>query len=376
MCTCGAYGCLVHSGRARTAVVVAMLVAHACVTSSSASPSTADAPSAALSTSGNAGSLELAFAGDVHFTEHVAALLRAPKAHRLSQVRSLMQGADVSVVNFESAIATSGPKAPKIYHFKAPAAALDDLAGAGIDVVSMANNHAVDFQEAGLRQTLTAIAPHQGSAARRPIVTGIGSNLATAMAPAVVNVRGIRVAVFGATAVPDWTAAHHSATRTSPGVNSVTRSDDSLVAAVKRWRPRVDVVVVVMHWGVEYTKCPTNRDRTRAQRLVDAGALMVIGAHPHIQQGMGMMGTSLVAYSLGNFIWFLNNRTDRASTGVLHVRVTNGKVAKAWWVATRTQDSGEPAKVTDARWLDRVRSDLTTRRNCASLNVPPGWSVQ
>ncbi|MEI7655669.1 MAG: CapA family protein, partial [Actinomycetes bacterium] len=84
--------------------------------------------------------IELAFAGDVHFTEQLAALLKVAPAHRLQRVKALMSGADVAVVNLETAIATSGSPAAKIYHFRAPGTALTALAAAGIDVVSMANN--------------------------------------------------------------------------------------------------------------------------------------------------------------------------------------------------------------------------------------------
>jgi len=319
--------------------------------------------------------IELAFAGDVHFTEQLAALLKVAPAHRLQRVKALMSGADVAVVNLETAIATSGSPAAKIYHFRAPGTALTALAAAGIDVVSMANNHAVDFGDVGLRQTLSAVQSHQGAHALAPKVVGIGSNLAMAMAPAVMTVKGVKIAIFAATAIPDWTAAHHSAGRSEPGVNSIVHSDAGLVAAVKQWRPRVDVVITFMHWGVEYTTCPKRAERSRARDLVAAGADLVIGSHPHIQQGIGMMGRSLVAYSLGNFVWFLNDRPDRASTGVLHVRVSGRHVDKAWWVATHTLDSGEPAKVTDRVWLARVRKDLANRRQCADLRTPTGWNV-
>ncbi|NBU30361.1 MAG: hypothetical protein EBS41_02430, partial [Actinobacteria bacterium] len=135
-------------------------------------------------------------AGDVHFTEQLAALLKVAPAHRLQRVKALMSGADVAVVNLETAIATSGSPAAKIYHFRAPGTALTALAAAGIDVVSMANNHAVDFGDVGLRQTLSAVQSHQGAHALAPKVVGIGSNLAMAMAPAVMTVKGVKIAIF------------------------------------------------------------------------------------------------------------------------------------------------------------------------------------
>ncbi|MBU6213371.1 MAG: CapA family protein [Actinomycetales bacterium] len=317
--------------------------------------------------------IEFAFAGDVHFTEQVAGLLRVPKDRRLARVRALMSAADVSMVNFESAITGRGTPAPKVYHFRAPASSLDALASAGVDVVTMANNHAVDFGKVGLADTLSAVDKHRDRGA--PWVVGIGRNLGQANAPVVLRVKGQRIAVFGATDIPDWTAAHYAAGRNRGGVNSTVRSDAALVSAVKQWRSRADIVVVFMHWGMEYTKCPSRSQRTKASDLVGAGADLVIGSHPHIQQGMGMKGRALVAYSLGNFIWFWNDRLDRASTGVLHVKMRGRQVVRAWWKPTHTLNSGEPTPVTDRARIAQVARDLRQRGDCAGLKTPAGWKV-
>ena len=349
---------------ARRRVFVAGIGAVVCVLQLDAAPPAAAKPPAVI---------DFAFAGDVHFTEQVAGLLQVPKPRRLAKVKALMAGADIAMVNFESAVTTRGTPAPKTYHFRAPASSLDALAAAGVDVVTMANNHAVDFGAQGLTDTLAAVDWHRKLGA--PWVVGIGRNLAQANAPVVLQVKGLRVAVFGATDIPDWTAAKFPATRTRAGVNSTVRSDAALVAAVKQWRGRADIVVVLMHWGVEYTKCPSRSQRNKSRDLVAAGADLVIGSHPHIQQGMGMKGKALVAYSLGNFIWFWNDRLDRASTGVLHVQMRGREVIRAWWKPTRTLDSGEPTPVTDKSRIATVARDLRQRAACADLALPKGWKV-
>ena len=318
--------------------------------------------------------IDFAFAGDVHFTEQVAGLLEVPAGRRLQRVKALMSPADVAMVNFESAVTTRGTPAPKRYHFRAPASSLDALAAAGVDVVSMANNHSVDFGPIGLSDTLAAVDAHRRG--RAPAVVGIGRNISEANAPAVLRVKGQRIAVFAATDIPDWTAAHHAAGKKKAGVNSTMRSDSALVNAVRRWRARADIVVVFMHWGVEYTKCTSTSQRDTAARLVGAGADIIVGAHPHIQQGMGMRGKALVAYSLGNFIWFWNDRLDRASTGVLHVRMRGRDVVSSRWQPTRTRDSGEPELVTDAQRIAQVAADLKKRRGCSDLSRPPRWQVR
>lgn len=88
-----------------------------------------------------------------------------------------------------------------------------------------------------------------------------------------------------------------------------------------------------------------------------------------------MKGRALVAYSLGNFIWFWNDRLDRASTGVLHVKMRGRQVVRAWWKPTHTLNSGEPTPVTDRARIAQVARDLRQRGDCAGLKTPAGWKV-
>ncbi len=133
------------------------------------------------------------------------------------------------MLNLETAITERGREEPKQFHFRAPATALQAFAGAGVDVLSMANNHGVDYGAAGLEDTLAAVASS-------PIpVVGIGRDAAQAFAPAVVDVRGTSVAVLGGTQVPDRTTAAWRARRT-PDPGSPPRSN--LIACWRRSRLR------------------------------------------------------------------------------------------------------------------------------------------
>jgi len=251
--------------------------------------------------------LTMAFAGDVHFEDYLAPLARDPQG--LAGLRSTLGAADLSVVNLETAITERGTKIGKEFHFRAPASALVTVQNAGVDAVSMANNHGVDYGPVGLQDTL---------AAKRtsPIpVVGIGADEAEAYAPAVLSAKGLKVAVFGASEVFEMTLARYSAGPEKGGIASaapVTRLRQAVAAAHRKY----DVVVVFLHWGLDYQKCPDNLSAETAQALAEAGADIIVGGHSHRVNGAGWLGRSYVAYGLGNFVWWRSHEPDSRS-GVL-----------------------------------------------------------
>ncbi len=299
-------------------------------------PSTAPpSPSTTTTTAGRRGSgaaVTLAFGGDVHFEGHLRRALLADPAGVLSPIAPVLSAADVAMVNLETAITEGGSPAPKTYTFRAPAAAFDALRGAGVDVATMANNHAVDFGPGGLTDTLAAVREKAF-----PVV-GIGADDSAAYAPHRLEVKGQRIAIFGATDVLDdnlmtaWTAAPGHAGLAStkgPGL-------DRLAAMIAAERPRADTVVVYLHWGVEGRTCPSDRQQEVAVRLAVAGADVIVGAHTHRLEGGGRLGPVLVGYGLGNFVWY-NEGGPRGATGVLEVTVTGRDVDSYRWIPARIQ---------------------------------------
>lgn len=308
------------------------------------------------------GPVTLAFAGDVHFADQVAALLEQPQTS-LAELRPYLGSADLAVVNLETAITTRGTKQPKKYHFRAPPTALEALAAAGVDAVTMANNHAVDYGEVGLRDTLAAQA---GS----PVpVIGIGADARQAYAPALFDVRGTTLAVLGATQVPDWTRATWPAADNRPGV-ALSLPSARLVAAVRAARARADVVVVYLHWGTNYIDCPDGDQRRVVSVLRRAGADLIVGTHAHRIQGSGWVGDTFVAYGLGNFVWYGSDEPD-ARTGVLTVTLdATGRAVEQTWTPLLVNPDGVP-RPPDAAGTDRVTRAWLKARTCAGLASAP-----
>jgi len=308
------------------------------------------------------GTVRIGFAGDVHFMERTANLLADP-ATAFGPAAAVLAAPDLTMVNLETSISVGGRPEAKSFTFQAPPTAFAALRAAGVDLVTMANNHAADYGSAGLAQTLTAI--------RRsgfPVV-GIGANAGAAFAPRYLRVNGVRLAFLAASQVRDETLAHFSAADARPGVADAY--SDRLVASVRAARTRADVVIVYLHWGTEYQSCPNGDQRALADRLAAAGATAVVGAHAHVLQGAGWRPDGrYVAYGLGNYFWWRSFGNAQDDNGVLTLTVTGNKVRAAVFLPARLDDRGIAVPATGAD-ASRILGQFEQGRQCAGLLSSP-----
>jgi poly-gamma-glutamate capsule biosynthesis protein CapA/YwtB (metallophosphatase superfamily) len=300
----------------------------------------------------------LAFGGDVHFESPIREKLAASPASVLAPIARVLSRADVAMVNLETAVTDGGAPAPKEYVFRAPASAFDALKSGGVDLATVANNHGMDFGKTGLRDTLKA------ARARGVPVVGAGWNDRQAYAPRRVTVNGQRIAMIGATQVLDdhlitaWTAG--------PGKMGLASAKDEprLVRAVREARKTSDTVVVNLHWGVELSSCPTSLQTSLADRLVAAGADVVVGSHAHVLLGAGIKRKALVSYGLGNFVFYAS-RESTVQSGVLEVTVTGRRIDRYRWVPARIS-GGVPRPLSGASRAQAV-SSWRSLRSCTDL---------
>ncbi|MFN8051342.1 MAG: CapA family protein [Acidimicrobiales bacterium] len=303
------------------------------------------------------------FGGDIHFDGPLAHTLATAPDSVLAGVQPALRDADVAVVNLETSIGHGGDKAAKAFNFQAPPEAFAALTGAGVDVIGMANNHALDYGQSGLTQTLAAI-----DAAKAPVI-GLGANEAAALAPFTTTVNGQRIAVLAATAVidsnlvSDWTA-----TATHPGVASAKRADQ-LVAAVAAARRNADTVAVFLHWGTEKSFCANEQQLALAPKLVAAGADLVIGSHAHRVLAGGYVGHAYVDYGLGNFV-FKAGGGDGRDTGLLRVTVTGRRVDSAEWLPGRIGGNYLPSLLSGADQASELAA-WESRKACSKLASAP-----
>jgi poly-gamma-glutamate synthesis protein (capsule biosynthesis protein) len=368
--------CTEQPGTGSRLVVLAALATVAALAACSSRADTGEPrpqqPSAATRSASPPGpgpTVTLAFAGDVHFQLHLQRLLARPGAG-LGRVDRVLAAADVTMVNLESAVTERGTPDPKEletpadrYWFRTSATALEVLASAGVDVVSMANNHGVDYGPVGLRDTLRA-------ARNGPVaVVGVGRDQRAALAPYRTTVRGVELAFLAADGSPREGASRlWEAGPATPGIAAArARTPRALLAAVQAESRRADVVVVYLHWGREGRGCPTGQQRRTAVALAEAGADVVVGSHAHLLQAGGWIGDTYVGYGLGNFVWYHNHQPE---TGVLRLRVRDGRVVADAWAPARIHLWGLPLPLAGAARSDAV-ADWRRLRACADLAPEP-----
>jgi poly-gamma-glutamate synthesis protein (capsule biosynthesis protein) len=332
-------------------------------TTTAAAPSAKSTVDAAARPAEPAGTVTLAFAGDVHFTERTQVRLGIDPA--LGPMSPALAAADFSMVNLESAITTRGTPQAKKYHFRTAPEALTALQHSGVDAVTMANNHAVDYGAQGLADSLAA----QRDA---PIpVVGIGADAAEAYRPYTTTVNGVRLAVLAASQVHDITNQDFRATATAPGIASAL-DRPRLLKAVRDAKAHADVVVVYLHWGTEGQNCPGPEQKSIAADLSAAGATAVVGTHAHVMLGSGMLGPTYVAYGFGNFLWYGSSPYPHSDeTGVTTLTVSRGKVTGAVFAPALVDGQGVPQPRTGAAG-QRITDRYAQLRQCTGLTAAPG----
>lgn len=344
-------GCGTAPAPIRSASPVARTPAGAPRTAGSAAPSATPSPAGR--------DITLAVAGDVHFTGRTAVLLDHPET-AFGSIAGVLRGTDLTVLNLETAITTRGAEQPKEYHFRAPATAFDALRAAGVDAVTLANNHVLDYGQVGLADTLAA-----AKAAHFPYF-GIGADADAAWAPLVLTVAGTRIAFVGVSQVHDL-ASSWVATGDRPGEANAINATRTL-AAVRAARSRADVVIVFMHWGTEGDGCPNAEQKSLAKKLADAGADIILGAHAHVLQGSGWLGHTYVAYGMGNFLWY--GTSHGSQTGVLKLTLHPHAPLSAQFLPAVVSDSGQPVLLTGSA-KSRAATDYAGLRGCTGLATAP-----
>lgn len=281
--------------------------------------------------------IHLAAVGDIMLDRGLGYNLSQGRlAYPFAKVADRLQAADITVGNLESALGTVGEPAPKSYPFRAPPEAAQALALGGFDVVSLANNHGMDYGPEALLQALELLK----AANVQPI--GAGANRAEARAPYITTVNGLTVALLGYVNVPvearsAFDVAVWDATETTPGL--AWGEPESVAADVTAVSQQVDLVVVVLHSGFEYIEEPGEKQAAIARAAIDAGADLVIGHHAHILQGIEYYHGGVIVYGLGNFAFEIDGDPN---TAILNVWLDKNGVRELELVPAIIQFGGQP----------------------------------
>lgn len=294
--------------------------------------------------------VRLVFVGDVMLDDGPGRTIQAggdPLAH----FAAALKDADFTVGNLECPVATTGKALEnKIYAFRARPQALEVLKDR-FDALAVSNNHSGDYGQEAFVETLDRL----DQAGIRHF--GGGRNLAAAHAPLWVERKGLRIALLG---YNEFKPRSFEAGADWPGI--AWSEDSQVVADIRAARAAgADLVIPFMHWGWEREPQPSERQRQLARTMIDAGADLVIGGHPHITQGAEYYQGKLIVYSLGNFV-FDGFETPETRRGWL-LRLTVDRSGLIAWdtLAADMDNDGTPHPVPGAQTPCGRAGDKTVR---------------
>ena len=243
------------------------------------------------------GSALLAFAGDVMFSDPFLASYDKSGISAIadSEMLERMQNADLFVINEEFPFSLRGEAMEdKQFTFRADPKYVEIFQKMGVDIATVANNHALDFGRDAFLDTLDTL--------KSAGITCIGGgyHLSEASAPAVQTIKGQTFAIFGATRVSP--SATWYASDSQAGLFQ-TYDATLLNQKIAEVHTEYDHVIVFVHWGIEKNETPEDYQRSLAKGYIDAGADLVVGCHPHVLQGFEYYNGVPIVYSLGNYLF-------------------------------------------------------------------------
>ena len=230
-------------------------------------------------------------------------------------IASSTRDADLTVGNLEGPISDKGVNQGSIYSFRDDPRAVAGLSFAGFDVMVLANNHIFDWGRAALSDTVS-ILNREGIRA-----IGAGRNEEEANSAFVADLKGTKIAIVAYTNLyPDSFFAHGNV----PGISQ--SSEEAMAARITELRTKADIIVVAMHWGEEYEVRSNAYQERIGRMLIDAGANVVVGTHPHVVQEVERYKDGWIAYSLGNFVFDQNFSNEVERGAILRIVVSGGRV--------------------------------------------------
>ncbi len=258
--------------------------------------------------------------GDVMLSRNVGYRSRVTQdpAYPFRYIAEFLKQADITFVNLESPFYHQGPKTPpqNTMIFKAEPEMIEGLVKSGIDIVSLANNH---FGNQGIRGELFTF---DWLIKNKIEFIGAGRNLTEAHEEKILERQGIKFAFLGYS----YDVPYYAASENSPGI--AFWYIDKMQKDIGRAKEKADVVIVSLHAGEEYTHKPNSAQKKFAHAVIDAGASLVLGHHPHVVQEAEIYKNGLIFYSLGNLV-FDQNWSQATSEGAIAKIIFSGKKIKS-----------------------------------------------
>ncbi|WP_245208946.1 CapA family protein [Gottfriedia endophytica] len=282
--------------------------------------------------------ITITFAGDVMLDKGVGARINKYGVdYPFKYVSPYFKNSDLSVVNLETSVSTRGNAATKEFTFRSQPKTVQGIKNAGIDIVSLANNHTLDYGPVALFDTMNYLKKANIG------YTGAGKNIDDAFTAQYRTINGKKIAILGISRVlPDtsWMASKSRA-----GIAS-GYTMNPMMSYVKNAVKKSDYTIVFVHWNKERMDYPEAYARTMGKQYIDAGVDVVIGAHSHSLMGTELYKGKPIYYSLGNFVFEGNSSPKGKESMIVKLTLQNNKVSSS--IIPLHIDNGQPRPVNNA----------------------------
>ncbi len=261
--------------------------------------------------------IKLLLVGDIMLSRGVGNVMKKKEDYTYPFLKTadVIRSADVSFGNLEGPISSRGSNQGSKYSFRADPKVVNGLEFAGFDVLSIANNHILDWGDDALKDTVSILNKYG------ILPVGAGVNYADANSPVFENIKGTRIAFLAYTNLyPDGLVAGD----TTPGVSDFNMEE--IKRRISELSDKTDIIIVSLHWGDEYKPEPSSSQREIAHKLIDDGADIVVGHHQHVVQGDERYNEGYIFYGLGNFVFDQTFSVETSSGIAILINIENKRI--------------------------------------------------
>ena len=275
---------------------------------------------------------KIIFVGDIMLSRSVGRVMEEKNDYRYPflRVADILRDADITFGNLEGPMSARGENVGSKYSFRADPMAIEGLIIAGFDILSVANNHIWDWGADALVDTVDILSEND------IVAVGAGANESSANKAGVLEAGGASVGFFAYTTLYPKSL---EAVGVRAGISDLSRAEVEIMTLGQS----VDLVVVSLHWGEEYKVLSNNGQQELARKLIDAGADIIVGHHPHVSQEIERYGDGWIIYSLGNFV-FDQTFSEATRNGLVAVAtVENGVIVDIETTHVYISETFQPA---------------------------------
>jgi poly-gamma-glutamate synthesis protein (capsule biosynthesis protein) len=277
----------------------------------------------------------LLFTGDIMLSRGVGAKMAKYDDYTFPflKISDFLSSADLTVGNLEGPISDKGEEVGNVYSFRDDPKAMVGLKLAGFDILDINNNHIMDWGKEALKDTMTRLKDNGIN------YSGAGIDYAEANSPIIKDIDGTKIAFMS---FSDLSLKYAQAVGNQPGISDL--NIDKIKEQIKNIKDtgQANLVVVMFHWGEEYQTQSSSRQQSIAHQLIDNGADLIVGHHPHVPQEVEKYGSGWAAYSLGNLVFDQYFSKETMGGLVLRVFISDKKISQIEPIKTEMSTEYQP----------------------------------